>query len=203
MSTREVDFEGLRIRTDPDVLMPRDWTAAQAHWAADLSRTRPDGPLLEVCAGAGHLGLLAARLTGRRLVAVDLNPVAGSLIEQNADLADLEVDVRLGDMGSVLGPDEYFQIMILDPPWVRSGELEGFPEDPVLAIDGGSDGLRLVRACTGVVAAHLAPEGAAVLQVGPDQADGTRAVIDQTPGLVVRKVRDYPRGCLLHLEREG
>ena len=195
----EVDFEGLRIRTHPEVLAPREWTAAQGRWAAKLAGTRPDGPLLEVCAGAGHIGLLAASLTGRRLVAVDLSPVAGSLIEQNAAAAGVVVDVRLGDMASVLGPSEAFPVMVLDPPWVRSREVEGFPEDPVLAIDGGEDGLRLVRSCVGVVAAHLMPRGAAVLQVGPDQVEEAGTVA-RAQALVVREVREYARGALLHLE---
>jgi methylase of polypeptide subunit release factors len=75
-----VDFEGLEIRTDARVLTPRAWTAAQARWAAELARTAPAGPILELCSGAGHIWLLAARLSGRALVAVDVNPVAGSLI---------------------------------------------------------------------------------------------------------------------------
>ena len=202
MVTSEVQFGGLRIRTDPGVLAPREWTAAQGRWAAELSSGRPDGPLLEVCAGAGHIGLLAARLSGRTLVAVDLDPVAGTLIEHNARAAGVEVEVRLGDMASVLGPTEAFPLMVLDPPWVRSRECEVFPDDPVLAIDGGEDGLRLVRSCVGVVAAHLSPEGAAVLQVGPDQVDET-GTIARTQGLAVREVREYPRGALLHLEHEG
>jgi len=193
-----VDFEGLRIETDPEVLTPRDWTAAQAHWAAELAAETPDGPVLEVCAGAGHLGLLTARLAGRDLVAVDLNPVAGSLIQQNADHAGVTVDVRIGDMAAVLGPQEYFPLMVVDPPWVRSREVESFPEDPVMAIDGGDDGLRLVRACIGVIAVHLAPEGAAILQVAPDQGDEA-GVIAKAQGLVVRGVRGFERGCLLHV----
>lgn len=197
----EVDFEGLRIRTDPDVLAPREWTAAQSQWAADLATELPEGPILEVCAGAGHIGLLTARLTGRDLVAVDLNPAAGSLVRHNADRAGVAVDVRTGDMAGVLGPDEYFPVMLLDPPWVRTREVAGFPEDPALAIDGGQDGLRLVRACVGVVAEHLAPHGAAVLQVGPDQGDEA-GVIAKAQGLVVEEVRIYPRGSLLHLARE-
>ena len=201
MRVDEVDFEGLRIRTDPDVLVPRDWTAAQSHWAAELASDAPDGPVLEVCAGAGHLGLHTAQLTGRDLVAVDLNPVAGKLIEQNAADAGVTVDVRVGDMAGVLASDESFPVMIVDPPWVRSREVEGFPDDPVLAIDGGEDGLRLVRACAGVIAEHLHPQGFAILQVGPDQCEES-GVIARAQGLAVAEVRDFPRGCLLHLVRE-
>lgn len=196
----EVDFEGLRIRTDPAVLTPRAWTAAQSRWAAELAEGAPPGPVLEVCSGAGHIGLLAARLSGRPLVAVDLNPAAGSLIELNAKAAEIEVDVRLGDMAGVLGPTELFPVVVADPPWVRTREVDSFPEDPVSAIDGGEDGLRLVRACMGVIAEHLAEQGAAVVQVGPDQGDEA-ATIARAQDLVVHEVRELPRGCLLHVGR--
>ena len=73
---REHDFGGLRIRYDDRVLAPRDWTAAQSRWAAELIATAPPGPVLEVCAGAGHIGLLAVTLAPRPLVCVDADAVA-------------------------------------------------------------------------------------------------------------------------------
>ena len=68
---RFVDFGGLRIEYDARVLAPRAWTAAQSRWAAELIRTAPPGPVLELCAGAGHIGLLAVTLAPRPLVCVD------------------------------------------------------------------------------------------------------------------------------------
>jgi release factor glutamine methyltransferase len=197
-----VDFEGLEIRTDPRVLTPRVWTAAQSQWAAELAEVAPTGPILELCAGAGHIGLLAARLTGRSLVAVDSNPVAGPLIEDNAARAGLEVEVRVGDMAAAFTPAEKFPLVIADPPWVRSDEVGSFPDDPQSAIDGGADGLLLVRSCVAVIAAQLAPGGSAVLQTGPGQADETATITKVTGGLVVSEVREFPRGCLLRLDRE-
>lgn len=197
-----MDFEGLQIRTDPRVLTPRAWTAAQSHWAAELAATAPAGPILELCAGAGQIGLLAARLSGRALVAVDSNPVAGSLIGDNAARAGLEVEVRVGDMAAVLTPAELFPVVIADPPWVRTEEVPSFPEDPESAIDGGADGLLLVRSCVEVVRAQLAPGGTAVLQAGPDQVDETATIVRVAGGLVVREVREFPRGCLVRLDRE-
>ena len=64
---QSVDFEGLRIEYDEHVLAPRPWTAAQSRWAAELIRVAPPGPVLEVCSGAGHIGLLA--VTARTPVA--------------------------------------------------------------------------------------------------------------------------------------
>jgi hypothetical protein len=71
IESRFVDFEGLLIEYDDRVLVPRPWTAEQSRWAARLIRTGPPGPVLELCAAAGQIGLLAATLSPRPLVSVD------------------------------------------------------------------------------------------------------------------------------------
>ncbi|NLE98960.1 MAG: methyltransferase, partial [Propionibacterium sp.] len=71
-----VDFDPLQIEYDERVLAPRPWTRMQSEWAAEIALRAPDGPVLELCSGAGHIGLEAARLSGRALVCVDQNPAA-------------------------------------------------------------------------------------------------------------------------------
>jgi release factor glutamine methyltransferase len=195
------DFEGLQIRYDDRVLAPRDWTAAQAHWAAELLATAPPGPVLELCAGVGHIGLLAVRLAPRPLVCVDTNPAACDLLRENARAHRVPVDVREGSMDVVLHPSEQFPVILADPPWVERAQVAGYPEDPVTAIDGGLDGLDLVRLCLRVVADHLMPAGSAVLQVGPTQVEATRRLVSTYGDLRLVEVRPYERGALLRIDR--
>ena len=196
-----VDFGGLTIEYDERILTPRPWTAAQSRWAAELIRHAPPGPVLELCSGAGHIGLLAATLARRSLVCVDADPVACSYLRRNAARADVRVDVREGRMDEVLTADEEFAVIIADPPWVRREEITRFPEDPVTAIDGGDDGLELVRACLEVVDQHLVLAGSALLQVGPDQAEQVRTLAAPHADLAVVAVREYERGALVQLDR--
>ncbi len=136
--------------------------------------------VLELCAGAGHIGLLALALASgakSRLVAVDANPRASELNRRNALAAGLadRVEVRHGRLSNVLRADERFDLVIADPPWVERENVDRFPEDPVLAIDGGPDGLDVATLCLQVADAHLVPRGSLILQVGSaeqvDQAD--------------------------------
>jgi release factor glutamine methyltransferase len=201
-SSRSIDFEGLRIEYDERVLTPRPWTTAQSHWASELIRMAPPGAVLELCSGAGHIGLLAVTLAPRRLVCVDVDPVACSFLRRNAAMAGLRVDVREGPMDAVLHHDEQFAVIIADPPWVPSAEVTRYPEDPVTAINGGPDGLDLVRGCLDVIGRHLAVAGSALIQVGPDgQADRLTELLADHDRLRVIEVRDYERGALVQVER--
>ena len=172
--TDQVAFGMLTISFDDRVLRPREWTAAQSEWAAEIARTAPDGTMLELCAGAGHIGLLAAR-----------------------------VEVRQGRLETAVREDEQFPVIIADPPWVPRDLTWQFPEDPLPAIDGGVDGLDVARACLAVVADHLAPGGSAVLQLGTRaQADTLRHEPCLASGtLVVADVRQHVRGVLVRVDR--
>jgi methylase of polypeptide subunit release factors len=201
-----LDFGGLDIRFDDRVLHPREWTIAQSRWAAELLEPAPDGPVLELFAGVGHIGLAAVVATERRLVQVDLNPVACDLARHNAEAAGLSdrVEVREGRIDAVLGSDERFRVVIADPPWVPSSGVHEFPDDPSIAIDGGSDGLDLARTCCSVIDRHLDTGGAAVLQVGtPEQARAVDGHLSRTStsGLRVADTREHERGVLALLAR--
>ena len=201
-TSRTVDFEGLSIEYDERVLEPRAWTAEQSRWAAELIGSAPPGPVLELCSGAGHIGLLAVTLAPRSLVCVDADAAACAFLRRNAARAGVRVDVREGPMDEVLSPDERFAVVIADPPWVSTSEVERYPEDPVAAIDGGADGLDLVRLCLGVVERHLAPDGSAVLQVGPSQVASVERLVGHHSALTVRETRTFERGALVRIDRE-
>jgi methylase of polypeptide subunit release factors len=200
-TSRVVDFEGLQIEYDDRVLEPRPWTAQQSRWAAELITAAPPGPVLELCSGAGHIGLLAVTLAPRSLVCVDADTTACDYLRRNAAHAGIRVDVREGRMDEVLDADERFAVVIADPPWVSSDEVERYPEDPLLAIDGGSDGLDVVRACLDVIDGHLADGGHALLQTGPDQPGAVSALVAAYDGLTVREVRVAERGALVRIDR--
>lgn len=166
-------FGPLVIEYDDRVLTPRPWTAEQGRWAAELLAGLPDGPVLELCCGAGQIGLRAIADSDRRLVCVDASPAAVELARRNAVHARLQhrVDVREARIDEDLWLDERFVLVIADPPWVPTEEVQRYPEDPVSAIDGGPDGLDVARVCLDAARRHVRPGGIVILQLGTaDQA---------------------------------
>lgn len=204
------DFGGLAIEWDRRVLRPRPWTEEQARWAAGLAEAAPPGPILEFYCGAGQIGLLASRLSGRDLVQIDQNEVAASYARRNAAAAGTSADVRDRPVDSALAPEEQFPLVIADPPWLPTGVVDQYPEDPVSAIDGGERGIDLVVESLEVGLRHLSPDGHLVLQVGdPEQVDVVSRWLaepsggdppDRATDHEILEVRDLrPGGLLVHI----
>jgi methylase of polypeptide subunit release factors len=190
MPVETIDFGPLRVTFDEHVLRPRPWTMLQASWAAELSSGMPPGPVLELCSGAGHIGQAAAVLTGRALVQVDADPHACSLAEANAATnVTSPVELRCGDLAAVLAAGERFPLVLADPPYLPREEVEEWPDDPAHAVDGGPDGLDVVRRCLAVAGAHVTARGAVLLQVlGAAQVDALGPDMD-TAGLRLAEIR--------------
>lgn len=206
-TTRSVRFGPLTIEYDDQVLEPRAWTLAQSEWAAELLASCEGGPVLEICSGAGQIGLAAAALSGRPAVLVDASGPACTFARRNAAAAGLTgvVDVRQAPMTDALAPDERFPLVLADPPYIPSPDTSVFPEDPLTAIDGGDDGLDLARLCLEVGGAHLAAGGHLLIQLRDlAQADrlAAEAASSSTSSLARVEVREFEaRGVVLHLRR--
>ena len=202
------DFGGLTVAFDERVLRPREWTVMQSQWARELLPTLPDGDVLELCAGVGHIGLCAVLGSERRLLMVDASEVAcryAGLNTQHARLSQ-QVDIRCGPMERCLDPRERFALVIADPPWVPSGSCDAFPEDPLHAIDGGADGLDLARTVLQVIGTHLLPWGAALLQLGDtDQVRAVEHELRSAPELDLEVADHRPGagGCIVLLRRRS
>lgn len=202
-------FGPLQVAFDETVLHPRPWTLAQSEWAVQLLDTLPPGNVLEVCTGAGHIGLVVAAQTNRKTLLVDAEASACAYAKINVHAAGCDglVEVRQGRMESALLPDEKFVLIIADPPWVPSEQTARFPEDPLTAIDGGADGLDVARVAVRTIGRHLDEAGWAVLQLGTvDQVGALASAIDSSH-LEVGQLREFGRDGVLvslrHASRES
>lgn len=194
-----VTFGDLRIAYDDRVLAPRTWTLLQSRWAADLLRDGPSGPVLELCAGAGQIGLAAISPQPRRLVCVDKSPVACCYARHNAESAGLArwVEVRESDLDDAIASDERFALVLADPPWVPSADTERYADDPPEAIDGGPDGLDVARACLRASGPHLVPGGSLLLQLG--SSEQASALAQELADLKIREIRGGAGGVVAQL----
>ena len=170
----ETVFCSLPFHTDRRALIPRPETELLCLWAGEKITTAPVASLLDLCCGSGCIGLaLKRRFPSLDVTLADLSPEALSLAEENAAALGLSVHLSRGDLfGAVAG--RVFDLIVSNPPYIPSETCRGLQEEvrrePVLALDGGEDGLDFYRRIIGGAPRHLSGSGGLLLELGADEA---------------------------------
>jgi release factor glutamine methyltransferase len=193
------EFYGLDFVVDRRGLVPRPDTEPLVEVALERTRTRSmHGRALDLCTGTGCVGIAFAKARPTwRVLATDVSPATAELAWENA--RRLGVAFTLGvDVGDLFAPvsGQRFELVLANPPYIPSGELAGLMPDvrdfePRLALDGGADGLDLVRRIVAGARSHLAAGGILAVEVGHDQAQRTRELFEQAEFLEISVRRDY------------
>lgn len=189
-----VDFRGLEIRCDRRALIPRSETELLVE---EVLKSKAQSPkplrIADVCTGTGCIGLaLAHELPNAQVTAIDISPealalaeenaerlgltdrvtfVQGNLLEKMVDAASCRVNQRQ-DAAATLR--NQFDVVVSNPPYIFSKvwkNLEPCVRDfePQLALDGGEDGLDLIRPLVEQAARVLKPGGGLFIEIGCDQ----------------------------------
>lgn len=178
------EFWGLSLAISPDALDPRPETETIVEAALVEFAARRREPLALLDLGVGSGALLCALLSefpAARGIGVDVSEGAANVARANVEALGLtnRAEIRLGDWGA--GVDGPFDLIVANPPYVRSGDIADLPRevrdhDPLLALDGGEDGLDAYRALLPQIARLLAPEGRFFLEVGAGQAEAVEQI---------------------------
>jgi release factor glutamine methyltransferase len=208
------EFWGLPLRVTPDVLVPRPETETVVETALRaLDRNGERTRALRIAdlgTGSGALLLaLLSELPNAFGVGTDLSEAALGVARDNAErvgLAARAAFVACGFADAFAGP---FELMVSNPPYVATGELAQLaPEvrdhDPVLALDGGLDGLRAYRALAADAPRLIGAGGHLVIEMGAGQAAAAAALFSARQPLDVTAVPDLA-GTLrvLHIRPAG
>ncbi len=180
--TREAFLGEHRFYVDERVIIPRSYFVELLpeqipHW---LPARKPVKRAADVCTGSGCLAiLLAHRFPEAKVDAIELSPEAMAVAKFNVATHRLARRVKLhhSDVFDAVPPVRY-DLIISNPPYVPTRELRGLPEEfrrePTMALDGGRDGLDIIRKILRQARERLQPHGIVVLEVG-----GLRAAMDR------------------------
>jgi release factor glutamine methyltransferase len=193
------EFFGLDLVVDRRVLVPRPDTEALVEVALERTRGRSAyGRALDLCTGSGCVALAFAKARPTwRVTATDLDEDALALAWENTRRTGIAHALRVlpGDLFAPVR-SERFDLVVGNPPYIPSSDIAGLMVDvrdfePRRALDGGPDGLDLVRTIVREAPERLTPGGLLALEVGFDQGDRV-AVLFQSAGFsAIERRRDY------------
>jgi release factor glutamine methyltransferase len=174
LGTRE--FFGHAFTVGPAVLVPRPETEALVE--AALAALPPEGPasVLDLCTGSGAIAVsVALGRPGARVVATDVSEEALAVARANAERLGAVVEFAHGDLWAAVHGDGRFDVVVSNPPYIPSGELAGLSREvrrePCIALDGGPDGLDVLRKVVAGAPARLAPGGTLAVELHEGHAE--------------------------------
>ncbi|MCS0638668.1 putative protein N(5)-glutamine methyltransferase [Streptomyces sp. LP05-1] len=175
------EFAGLRIAVDEGVFVPRRRTEFLVEQA--VAATRPGAVVVDLCCGSGALGVaLVSVVEGAELHAADVDPAAVRCARRN--VTTVGGRVYQGDLYAPLpaGLRGRVDVLLANVPYVPTEEVPLLPgeareHEPLVALDGGADGLDVLRRVTEEAAGWLAPGGCLLFETSERQAGAARAAV--------------------------
>ncbi|WP_158841523.1 putative protein N(5)-glutamine methyltransferase [Saccharothrix deserti] len=168
------EFCGLRVSVDPGVFVPRRRTRFLVRVA--VGAARPGAVVVDLCCGSGAVAAAVAdRVAAVELHAVDIDPAAVRCARRNVPGQVYEGDLYGPLPGSLLGRVD---VLVANAPYVPTDAIGLMPpeareHEPLVALDGGVDGLDVQRRVIADAARWLAPGGRLLVETGAVQASGT------------------------------
>ncbi len=181
--TGEVEFYGLDVAVTPEVLIPRPETEVLVDLALERLADRGEPTtVIDVGTGCGCIAVaLASHLPEGLIYAIDISPPALAVARQNAERHGLDGRIRFM-VGDLLdrrpGPVD---LIVSNPPYVTTDEWAELPpsirdHEPRLALDGGADGLEVIRRLLRQSQGLLAPGGALLIEIGATQGGAVKEI---------------------------
>ena len=199
--TGQREFYGLDFEVTSVALIPRPETEHLVEAAIELTRTRSRirrGPLLaDIGAGCGCIAVsLALNIPRSEVYATDVSPDALALAQRNAERHGVAQRI-LFLRGDLLSPlPEYVDVIVANLPYVKTDVWTALPpeirdHEPRAALDGGPDGLAVIRRLLDEAPRFLRPRGAVCLEFGDGQTAALRALArDAFPGYAIEVRKD-------------
>ena len=175
------EFMGLRFSVTEDVLVPRQDTETLVE---EVMRYLRDGmEILDVCTGSGCILLSLLRYSnGCRGVGCDISEKALAVAAQNAKELGISAQFIQSDLfESIEGRFEY---IVANPPYIRKDMIPTLMEEvrdhePLIALDGGEDGLDFYRKITREATEHLYSGGMLFFEIGYDQGETVKLLMEE------------------------
>lgn len=179
------EFFSLDFLVQPGVFIPRPDTEVLVAAALDLLKPQQAPRVLELCTGSGCIPIALAKNHPRvEIVTVEQNPIPYAVARQNIERHQLQQRIELlqGDLFAPLPEGARFDMIVSNPPYVPADELPELQADvrdhePAAALDGGPDGLDVIRRIIATAPSYLNPGGWLLFELDPAQSTAAQELL--------------------------
>lgn len=192
----EWEFFQLKFRITEDVLIPRPETEGLVELALSWLKEHPQRrSCLEIGTGCGCIAIsLAKKIPDLRIIATDISSRALQVARENAQRHKVEDKIVFQERDLLKGLDGKVDLLIANLPYIPTAKLRSLPvytKEPALALDGGSDGLLLIKKVLKSAHLHMQPGGAIFLELDEECGASALALAKEVwPGMTLKLSQD-------------
>ena len=187
--TKHQEFMGLDFYVNENVLIPQPDTESLVEEViklADIVRSRinpsENVKILDMCTGSGAIAVsLAEFIRKSEITAVDISKLALKVAEYNAAVHEKKIKFIASNLFEELNKNEKYHIIVANPPYIESDVIKLLPKEvqnePIMALDGGRDGLYFYKEIARNAKRYLEKDGFLALEIGYNQRDTVGEII--------------------------
>lgn len=186
-----VDFYGYKINVDERVLIPRPETELLVEQV--LKVTNNKSKILDLCTGSGAIAIAVQKESSANVFATDISNEAIELARENAFCNNAEIEFLCGDLFEPLNGNK-FDVIVSNPPYIKKEDLSSLQKEirdyePMLALDGGEDGLDFYKKIACEFKKYLNEGGILLLEIGYDQGEQVKSLFSDYSQVEI--IKDY------------
>lgn len=175
------EFMGLNFKVNENTLIPRCDTEILVEKAIELINKNNYKSVLDIGTGSGAIAVSVAKYTDAKVTALDISNEAINVAKENAEQNGVNVEFINSNLFSNI--NEKFDLILSNPPYIEKDVIKTLEPDvkdyePILALDGGVDGLDFYKSITKDCCKYLNKNGSIAFEIGYNQGEAVSSLIN-------------------------
>ncbi len=193
--TGETEFMSLPFKVNRNVLIPRQDTENLVEFLINSAKGGEE--ILDLCTGSGCIGIsLKKYIKNSSVTTVDISEDALSLVKENRKLNNAEITIVKDDVLNPVYEYKEYDILVSNPPYIEKEVIKTLEKqvkdfEPVLALDGGEDGLVFYRKIAKDFKKYIKEDGRIAFEIGFNQGDAVKKILDENGYKNTEIIKDY------------
>lgn len=192
------EFMKLNFKVNENVLIPREDTEILVQKAIEiLDKIEDEKNVLDMCTGSGCIAVSITKYSNNvKMFAIDISEQALEVAKENAILNNVNITLLKSDLFNGVDKDKKFNMIVSNPPYIKKSVINSLDKEvkehePILALDGGEDGLDFYRIISQNAKDYLLEKGYLIFEIGFDQAREVVKILEDNGYKNIEVLKDF------------